>query len=847
LLAFNGLAHASDEQLALSYYLPLSATYDKTIPNPESALGFQVGQWHARPEQIEQYFSQLAASSPRVKIERYAYSHEKRPLFVAYISSAENISNLDRIKKQHLAMGAAHNRPAVSWMGYSVHGNEASGSNASMLFAYHLAAAQDKTTLAQLANQIIIIDPMLNPDGLARFSSWANSYRSKIPNSDPNTREHNESWPSGRTNHYWFDLNRDWLLLQHPESQGRIKLFHQWKPNLLTDFHEMGTNSSYFFQPGVKSRQNPLTPNENFDLTAKIAKFHAKALDKIGSLYYTKESFDDFYYGKGSTYPDLQGSIGILFEQASARGHRQQSNSGVVSFPFAIRNHLTTSLSSIEAVQALKKPLLQYQRNFYKRAKLDANSDKNRAIVFSSNDPYRLAELKRILSGHQIKSYPLAHEIQVSGQKFSSDTGLIVPLQQQQYYLIKSLFEKRKKFKDNTFYDVSSWNLALALDVDYQWLGRSDFQQNYLGKSATSHQLAFESLDAKTVALAFSWKNFATAELLAFLHQHKVKLRVATKKLQVASLNGHQNLFPGDIILPIKSQDLSPQALQKLLKPKLKSLAIVPLNITSGLAIQGPDIGSPSLPIIKPIAPLLVIGENVNAYQAGEVWHLFDQRLAQDLTMMTLTQLSRFDIAKYSHIIMVAGRYSLSDKVHVKLEAWVKQGGILIAQSSASQWLTTLGWTSSEAVRLSSEQNTRVAYGDRDKINAEEYVGGAIVKGVIDLTHPLAYGVSDSSLPLFKQGQLAFTEPKEAFVSVVRFASNPLIAGYMSRENQNLIADKSSVLVQKMGQGKLILFSEDMNFRAFWLGSSRVFVNALYFSDIIQAPEKTLVETRPVK
>ena len=847
LSTFSKQSLGAAQSLPLSYYLAQSASYDASIPKPEAVLGFQVGQWHARPEQIEGYFTELAKQSDRVKIERYAFSHEKRPLFVAYISSPENIKNLDSIKQQHANMGNIKNRPIVTWMGYSVHGNEASGSNASMLFAYHLAAAKDQKTLDQLSQQVIIIDPMLNPDGLARFATWANMYRSKRANSDPNTREHNESWPSGRTNHYWFDLNRDWLLLQHPESQGRIKLFHQWKPNLLTDFHEMGTNSSYFFQPGVESRQNPLTPKENFEITSKIAKFHAKALDKIGSLYYSKESFDDFYYGKGSTYPDLQGAIGILFEQASARGHLQKSRSGEVSFPFAIRNHLTTSLSSIEAAQSLKKTLLNYQRNFYKRAKLEAKSDRHRAIILSSQDPYRLKEIKRILAGHQIKSYDLAHEVQVNRHQFSAKNSLIIPLQQAQYFLIKSLFEQRKKFKNNTFYDVSSWNLALAFDIDYQWLGRSEYQPSLLLSSNKKHQLAFEGIDASTVALAFPWSNFASAELLAFLHRNKIRLRVTTKQVKVATQKGYKNLSPGDIIVPIKLQSLERDKLESLLKPKLQSLGIVPLDITSGLAIQGPDIGSPSLPILKPIKPLLIIGEKVNAYQAGEVWHLFDQRLEQDLSLITLTQFSRLTIDQYSHIIMVAGQYSFSEKDLKKLQSWVKKGGTLVTQSSASKWLTTLGWTSSIAVSPSSQQNTRAAYAERDKINAEKYVGGAIVKSLIDLTHPLAFGISDPSLPLFKQGRLAFTEPKEAFVSIARFGSKPLIAGYMSRDNQKLIADKSSILVQKMGRGRLILFSEDMNFRAFWLGSSRVFVNAMYFSSIIQAVEKTVEEAPLVK
>ena len=234
-----------------------------------------------------------------------------------------------------------------------------------MLYAYHLAALQGKEIEETLSKTIVLLDPCYNPDGLNRFANWVNVHKSKNLSADPANREYNEPFPRGRTNHYWFDLNRDWLPSQHPESQGRIKNFHEWYPNVLTDHHEMGTNSTYFFQPGIPSRTNPNTPEENQELTKKIANFHAKALDKIGSLYYSEESFDDFYYGKGSTYPDANGCIGILFEQASSRGHLQESINGLVSFPFTIRNQLTTSLSTLEADQILRKDLLDYQRRFY--------------------------------------------------------------------------------------------------------------------------------------------------------------------------------------------------------------------------------------------------------------------------------------------------------------------------------------------------------------------------------------------------------------------------------------------------------------------------------------------------
>jgi len=830
---------ASEE---LSYYLPSSEQYLQTVPSPQSSLGYQVGEWHARPEQIERYFRELAASSPRVKLQTYAYSHEQRPLILAYISSEKNISNLETLRTQHLTMPKQTDRPAVTWMGYSVHGNEASGSNASMLLAYHLAAAQDNQTLTQLDNQIIIIDPMLNPDGLARFAHWANMYKSKSPNSDPQTREHNESWPYGRTNHYWFDLNRDWLLLQHPESQGRVKMFHQWKPNVLTDFHEMGTNSTYFFQPGVKSRQNPLTPKANFDLTAKIAEYHAAALDKIGSLYYSKESFDDFYYGKGSTYPDINGGIGILFEQASARGHLQQSVNGDVSFPFAIKNHLTTSFSTIKAVQENKKTLLQYQRNFYQKAKLNANSNRVRGIVYGSNDRYRLEEFNKILSGHQIKFQPLAREIEINNQTFKKGAAFVVPLRQEQSSLITSIFERREQFKDNTFYDVSSWTLPLAFDINFQMLERSNFDQDLLAKKQSVSRSNFEGIDEQTVALVFRWKNFASANFLNYLHQNKVAVRMAGKAVKVSTNRGHQQLGLGDLIVPVKAQKMSRQALADLISKKVIELKLNPLQIKSGLAISGPDLGSPSLPLLNEVKPLMLIGEGVSSYQAGEVWHLLDQRLQQNLSMMTIEQFSKQKKIDYSHLILVDGQYSLAEKTRNKLELWLNDGGILITQSRASQWLSEQGWLSSKGSKLELLEDTKLRYSDMADTRSKHFIGGAIAGTTIDLTHPLGFGLDDDQLAVFKRGQFSFSEPKESFVSFSRFNQSPLIAGYMSEDNRKHLAGETSILVQGHGRGKIIAFTDDMNFRGFWLGTSRVFTNALYFGGAIRAVQKSKEE-----
>lgn len=828
----------------LSYYLPEAKSYQQDIVPPHEILGYQVGEWHVRPEQIERYMLELAKLSPRVEVEITGYSHEKRPLMLVYISSADNIQKLQQIRQAHLK--GDKSAPAVTWMGYSVHGNEPSGANTSLLFAYHLAAAQDSATKQMLNDQVIIIDPVLNPDGLARFAHWANMHKSKNPNADPNDIEHNEAWPNGRTNHYWFDLNRDWLLLQHPESVARVTQFHRWRPHVLTDFHEMGTHSTYFFQPGVPSRQNPLTPQANFDMTATIAEFHGKALDEIGSLYYSKESFDDFYYGKGSTYPDINGAVGILFEQASSRGHVQESKYGKLTFPFTIRNQLTTSFSTLAAVQANLNELKAMRAEFDSQSVEQAKDDKYRGVVVSSQDKTRLAELTRILSKHQIKSYQLSKDLKVGKRTYAAINSLIVPLRQPQYRLIKALFETRTQFKDKVFYDVSAWNLAMAFDLNYDFVRRGDYSQSLLTEKTTATNKTV-SIDKKTKALAFDWNNFSAARLLSLMLQKELKVQVVTKPSQLPGLARPKSLSLGSLIVPLNSQSFTREEVIQWLLPKAEKLGLSPIQITSGLATSGVDMGSPSVPIIEAVKPLMLIGDGVSGYNAGEFWHLLDQRLSQPLTMVTIKQFAKMNIGQYTHLIMPDGNYKLKDKNLEKLESWIKQGGTVIAASRAAKWVTSQGWTSSEPKKFDKPVDTKASYQDRGAVNAEHFVGGAIVKADIDTSHPLGFGLDDSQIFVFKRGNIVFKEAKEPFVSIVRFAEQPLASGYMSDAIQQHLAEGTSLLVQRLGKGKIIAFSDSPAFRGYWLGTAKILTNALYFSKAIQAPVKTKEESKPKK
>src|SRR6056300_326695 len=464
-------------QVQLNYYLDEDHPYNSKIPQPKEILGYEVGNWHVSHDQLVHYMYRLAAASDRISIENRGRTYEDRPILLLTITSPENHQNLESIRQSHLELSESGGensniakQPLVVYQGFSVHGNEPSGANAGLLAVYHLAASEAPETVEMLKNLVILFDPSFNPDGLQRFSYWANINKNKTLTSDPNDREYNEIWPGGRTNHYWFDLNRDWLFVQLPESQARIKTYSKWLPNILTDHHEMGTNSSFFFQPGIPSRTNPLTPIMNQKLTQKIADFHVAAFDKLGSLYYSEEDYDDFYYGKGSAYPDINGGIGILFEQASSRGHIQESDNGLLTFPFTIRNQLTAGFSTLKAASSMRVEVLNYFKDFYKNNRAEASKNKQKVLVFGNEkDPATTFHFAEMLQRHQIQIHQLQNTVKREGKTYAPKSSYVIPLEQKKQPLIQALFSKQKSFKDSLFYDISTWTLPYAFNLNHHY------------------------------------------------------------------------------------------------------------------------------------------------------------------------------------------------------------------------------------------------------------------------------------------------------------------------------------------------------------------------------------------
>lgn len=823
----------------LSYYLPDKVQYNTAIPTPQSVIGHEVGEWHVSHDKLVNYMYALDRASDRITLEVTGYTHEGRPLLLLTITSPKNHQNIESIRTQHLQLSDPNrsssldlkSMPAVFYLGCSIHGNEASGANAGLVGAYYFAAAQGPEIEKYLENTVILFDPSFNPDGLQRFSSWVNSRKSKLVSTDANDTEHNEAWPGGRFNHYWFDLNRDWLVAQHPESQARVKKFQQWRPNLLTDHHEQGTNATFFFMPGVPSRVNPLTPPKNQELTKKMGEYHAKALDEIGSLYFTQEGYDDFYYGKGSTYPDAQGCVGILFEQASSRGHAQESTNGVLRFPFTIRNHFTTMLSSLKAVNELREELLAYQRDFYKNSAAEAAKDVVKGYVFGSpKDKAKTHLFAEMAIRQNIDVYKLGANQTINGKTFDTESSYVIPLNQPQYKLIQGMFYKQLKFSDSLFYDISSWTLPLAFGLEYEELKAAPS----LGEKLTNLKApAGKVLGTGDYAYVFESYGYYVPRALYRLLSKGVRVKVSNEVFNSAG----KRFERGSLLVPVDNQNPGPDQIHALMKEVAEKDAIDVYAVSTGLDYSGVSLGSSSFQTLtKPSIAMLVEG-GVSPTDVGEIWHLLDTRFQIPVTLMPVSVFNTQSIDKYNTLILAEGSYSaISENAKEKLKAWVQAGGVLIGFERAVSWFQTAGIGKFEIKKEDdSAPKKPQPYANISENSGAQETSGAIFEADVDLTHPIFYGYLNKKMPLFKGNNIFLEKAKGMYSNPSTYGSNPLISGYISTPNYNRLKNSATLGVSSLGRGRVIGFTEDLAFRAFWFGTNKMLMNAVFYGSLISS------------
>ena len=827
-------------QVNLEYYLPKDITYNPSIITPKQFTGFEVGEWHFTHDKLYYYMLELAKISDRAIWEEYGRSYEDRPLGQLIISSPENIKNIEQLRQQHIQLcdparsdsPDIKNIPLFIKLGYGIHGNESSAQNASVLTAYYLIAGEGKQIDELLKNTVILIDPALNPDGMQRHSTWVNFTKSMSNNPDPNSWEFSEPWPGGRTNHYWFDLNRDYIMLQHPESTGRVAAFYKWRPNINTDHHEMGANATFFFQPGVQSRNNPLTPPDNQELTAEIGKYHEKYLNAIGSLYYTEESYDDFYVGKGSSYPDIHGSIGILFEQAGVKGHLKETPGGLLSFPFAIKNQFTVSLSTLEAGLHMRDKLLESQRSFYKEALIQADKYPVKAYIFTEpSDNGRLNAFIKVLIQHQIKVYKPARDVSKNGVEYKTVNSYVVPLKQNEYRFIRSLFEPVKEFTDSVFYDISTWVLPMSFNIQYTSINAGKEMEGLAGTEILQLPAAEGRLIAAkdSYAYLFEWNEYFSPKALYEIQNSGIIARVSTDKFVCDDGILKKEFSYGTILIPVSGQKITGVDLYRLMESVSKDCGITIYGTSTGLTPRGIDLGSNGFSALQKPSVIMFAGEGSNSNDAGEIWHMFDTRFNIPVTMVTPSRFGSVDLDRYN-VLIVTGSPEVSPVLTESIKTWNRKGGTIIAYKNANNWLSKNKLAEIDFVASVPSKMKDGIFINRAGDSQVHQIPGSIFETKLDLSHPLCYGYIHDILPVFKSGTSMAKKDVNIYNNPIIYTANPLLSGYCTKEDIEQIKGTSFAGIHG---NRIVSIYDNTNFRAIWYGTNKIFMNAVFFGQLM--------------
>ena len=803
------------------------STVAQSLKSPSEFLGYELGTTFTRHHEVVDYFKYLAKNAPeQVLLQEYGITNERRPLLLAIVSTAPNIKDLENIRTEHLRSteGESNASKAIVWLSYNVHGNESVSTEASMQTIYDLLI--DKK--AYLENTIVIIDPCINPDGRDRYVNWYNQHKNTPNNIDPNSKEHHEGWWNGRSNHYMFDLNRDWAWLTQIESQSRLKVYNQWLPHVHVDFHEQSVDSPYYFAPAAEPYHEVITPFQR-EFQTTIAKNHAKYFDANGWLYFTKEVFDLLYPSYGDTYPIYNGGIGMTYEQGgSGRAGLGivTGNGDTLTLNDRIAHHRTTGLSTVEVAAKNAQTLNEEFRKFYKN-----KNYRHKSYILNGN-PDNIEILTQLLDKHDIK-YGQAKAGTIKGLKY--DTGkmgsmkttsnsLVVSMDQPKSTLVKVLLEPNAKLSDSVTYDITAWSLPYAYGLEALASPGLIPSEPYVGKKSGK-----QVLNEMAYAYISEWNSFKDAEFLADLLKNKIKVRRSLKPFE---LDG-KSFERGSLIITKGDNKNNAKFLKSL--GEIGNKYNISLTATStGLVESGKDFGSRYVQMIKEPKIALLSGEPTSTLQFGEVWHFFEQQLNYPITVIDSDYMGRVDFSEYDILILPNGygyKKFLDGKKVEGLKQWVSDGGKLIAMGGAIKGLTGEDGfeIKTKEVEKDSTEHLQV-FDESQRESMKKAITGAIFKAKVDNTHPLAYGYQDTYFTL-KLGSDAYNYLINGCVVYLEGNQNIPVAGFAGSEAQLKIANTLVFGVESHGSGHVIYMVDNPLFRGFWENGKLFFANALFMVD----------------
>lgn len=815
------------------YYFGAHGPLNPKIPTPEAFFGFPIGHSLVRYDKVVEYFNLLAASSDRASLQVFGKSWQNRDQVKLFVTAPANQNNLEQIRQDHLqwinptASADIAKQKIIVELAYNVHGGEISGTDAAVLAAYYLVASEDPDIIQRLNDAVVLIEPAQNPDGRERAVNHINSFQVGPVIADPADVGHGGGHTPHRGNNFWNDLNRDWLPLSQIESQNRVSFYHQWYPNVYLDFHEMGSGSTYYFEPSPPSTWNSILPQSNYEVLNEILAQHfAKALNEVGSLYYTKESFTNLSPIYGSTYPDYQGGVGTTLEVGSTSGVAIETAVGVRTFSQNVRDNFLISIAGFRAATDDKETFLNYQREFFKSAIEQAKQLPSTHIVFGSKTDKSLNSLFIAhLLRHNIEVFELDAAYTQDGKQFEPGSAYVVALQQSQFRILQSIFEENEtnNFDENTtFYDVSAWSTVHGFGVPF---AKTKSAVRAGARVQEAPAIGGSIQGRSNLAYAFDYQDYLAPKALYFLQENGVQTRVAQRSFTSKTAQGEQAFSPGTIVIPLTYQNIPHEQLYALLQQASQLAGITVHAISDGYSVAGIDLGSNNIRVLKKPEVAVITGGNWTS--VGELWALLGNTHNIPLSRLAPETALRSDLSRYSTIILSGGQ--LSEELSTRITAWVDNGGTLVSLPASAAWAAALTSPRTEGGRGNAEQGGS-AQPRRGGATAGR-INGVVVPGELNLDHPLAYGFSSKDFYTLRNSTQGLTDSIPGNV-VLKVASSELINGYATPEALEAVKGNIVVTSTNRGRGNVVIFGESPTFRGYWLAPGRLLVNAIFFGNL---------------
>jgi hypothetical protein len=819
---------------------------------PAQFLGYELGSRFTPQAEVNRYAAHIVAHSPgQMKLVRYGSTYEHRPLQIVEVASAANFSRLDDIAHNNRRLAglesgsASRSQPAVAWLSYNVHGNEAVSSEAVMQVLYDLANPKDAEVQKWLQNTVVLLDPCVNPDGHDRYVNWYNRVQNQTPNSSPYSWEHREPWPGGRYNHYYFDLNRDWAWQTQQESRQRIALYKQWMPAVHADFHEMGPNNSYYFSPAAKPFHADITPFQR-KFQNVIGEYNEKTFDANNWLYFTREVYDLFAPTYGDTWPSFNGAIGMTYEQGGGgpAGLRYARTDGdTLTLAQRIAHHHAASRSTIQATSEHHDELLREFENYFTTARTKPGGDYKTYVIAAGNDPGQLRSFTQYLDRQEIKYGFAPKQVKTKGYSYLSGKtetvqieprDIVVSMYQPKSTLVKVLFEPRPKLEDSLTYDITAWALPFSFGVKAYAL------PGQLAANATAPAPAMVKGSAaagdKPYAYLARWNSLQDIRFLSRLLQQKVKVRFAEKAFAAEG----QQYAPGTLVITRTGNEGLGPKFDQLVRAQADSAGTVVQAVKSGFSTTGGDLGSGSVHFVKAPNVAVVAGTGTDATAFGEVWHFFEQQLGYPITVLGTDYLNTVPLNKFDVLILPDGNYAdvYPERALENLKTWVRGGGKLIAMEGAVRFLAdkrdfllkarpAADSAGGKGAKASPYRALR-RYGDAQRRSLEEQAQGSIYRVALDNSHPLAFGYSNSYYALVRS-PLGYKFLGQGGWNVGVIKKDSYAAGFTGKQAQPQLTDTFVLGAQDMGRGQVVYLGDNPLFRAFWQSGKLLFGNAVFF------------------